>query len=271
MLDHAVGRLDNPVAPLISRCVGYRFEGLPPGIHRGLPGPTITVVVSLGAPLTLQQPGATSLDSFQALVGGLHTKPAVIFHDGSQHGVQLDLTPRGARALFGMPARELTGHVVPLADVLAGVGRLTEQMALAESWSDRFDILDEALTRAITVTDRDSIDLAWNRIVGTAGTTRIGDVATESGWSRRHLTDRFRREYGLSPKEVARMTRFSQSSRMLQTGRLSIASVAAACGYVDQSHMSREWRDFAGCPPSEWMATEDLPFVQDDDELVAAG
>lgn len=271
MLDHAIRRLDDPIAPLISRCVGYRYEGLSPGIHRGLPGPTLTVVISLGDPLTLQQPGATGLDSYQALVGGMHTKPALIFHDGSQYGVQFDLTPRGARALFGVPAGELTGHVVPLSDLLPGADELTERLAAAARWTDRFDLLDDVLTHAATVDQHTALDMAWNRIVANAGVVRISDIAADTGWSRRHLGDRFGREYGLSPKNIARMSRFARSSRMLQSVERSFADVAAACGYVDQSHMTREWKDFAGCSPSEWIATEDLPFVQDDYELVAAG
>ena len=40
-------------------------------------------------------------------ISGFHTTPAVIEHDGNQRGVQLHVTPAGARALFGFPASEL--------------------------------------------------------------------------------------------------------------------------------------------------------------------
>ena len=41
-----------------------------------------------------------------------------------------------------------------------------------------------------------------------------------------------------------------------------LATVAAECGYADQSHLTRDWRQFAGTTPSAWIAGE-LPFVQD--------
>jgi AraC-like DNA-binding protein len=45
--------------------------------------------------------------------------------------------------------------------------------------------------------------------------------------------------------------------------RRSIADVAADCGYADQAHLAREFRDLAGCPPSayaaQWAAAAD-PF-----------
>jgi AraC-like DNA-binding protein len=45
----------------------------------------------------------------------------------------------------------------------------------------------------------------------------------------------------------------------------TIAEVAAATGYADQAHMAREWRTMAGCSPSAWLGTEELPFIQDTD------
>ena len=42
---------------------------------------------------------------YRALVGGLHTTPAVIEHDGAQSGIQLQLSPLGARALLGRAGR----------------------------------------------------------------------------------------------------------------------------------------------------------------------
>ncbi len=44
--------------------------------------------------------------------------------------------------------------------------------------------------------------------------------------------------------------------------RLCSVDVAAACGYHDQPHMTREWLALVGCTPGTWIATE-LPFLQD--------
>jgi AraC-like DNA-binding protein len=91
----------------------------------------------------------------------------------------------------------------------------------------------------------------------------VVDLAEEIGWSRRHLGERFRDELGLSPKVAARVMRFQRACRLLQRPRRpGLADVAAACGYYDQAHLTREWHDLAGCTPTVWMA-EELPSVQD--------
>ena len=59
-----------------------------------------------------------------------------------------------------------------------------------------------------------------------------------------------REECGVTPKEYQRIARFSASRARLagarRRGRASIASVAAASGYADQAHLTREWQSLAG-------------------------
>ncbi|HJZ28258.1 MAG TPA: AraC family transcriptional regulator, partial [Streptosporangiaceae bacterium] len=72
---------------------GYRQRGVPPALHRGLPSPFLTLIFTLDEPLVLlahpdprQPPG-----DFGALLGGLHSAPALITHDGAQSGIQVAL------------------------------------------------------------------------------------------------------------------------------------------------------------------------------------
>ena len=52
---------------------------------------------------------------------------------------------------------------------------------------------------------------------------------------------------------------------MLQAPFLSIAQVARACGYYDQAHLTRDFRELAGVSPARLLAS-DLPSVQDSDD-----
>jgi AraC-like DNA-binding protein len=81
------------------------------------------------------------------------------------------------------------------------------------------------------------------------------------GWSGRHLTDRFTDEYGIGPKQAARIERF-QRARTLLAGDDPVGYVAAASGYADQAHLTREFRALGGCTPTQWRR-ESLAFVQD--------
>jgi AraC-like DNA-binding protein len=257
-----------PLRGLISDYIGYNFRGFEPGIHRGLPGRQLTFIISLAGAVEMEElPGTfRGPAAMEAFVGGLAAGPAVIRHDGTQFGVGIELTPLGARTMFGMPAGALAGEVVELEELLGGpTAELCDRLKEATSWNARFAVLDDVLACAL----RDARPIApevvhaWNCLSRSDGGIAVNELAREVGWSRRHLSERFRAEIGLSPKVAARVMRFEHAKRLLQQrNRLGLADVAASCGYYDQAHLTREWNDLAGCTPTTWIA-EELPSVQD--------
>jgi AraC-like DNA-binding protein len=176
-------------------------------------------------------------DEYEALIGGLHARPALIRHQGAQSGVQVQVSPLAARALLGVPAGELAGIDVHAVDVLGRVAdRVSIRLGESRGWSERFAVLDELLG-AVLVDDRPpaEVERAWQLLVHSGGTARIDAIAREVGWSERHL--------GVLP------------------GRAG-AEVAARCGYADQSHLARDFIAFAGLSPGAWMQAE-VRNVQD--------
>ncbi|MEV6977030.1 helix-turn-helix domain-containing protein [Kitasatospora sp. NPDC093806] len=249
--------------PYVAWYSGYRQRGLPPALHRGLPSPYLTFILTLDEPLTMaghpdpaQPPGR-----YGTLLGGLHTAPALISHDGRQSGIQLAVHPLAARALFGLPAGELAGLDVPAEAVLGAVAaRLQEAVQEARDWPERFAALDGALLRLARPSGAvpPEVVQAWRLLRRSGGALPVAALARETGWSERYLQDRFRRETGLAPKAAARVIRFDRARRLLAVPGppLRLAELAARCGYFDQAHLAREFRALAGCAPSRWLAEE---------------
>lgn len=277
--ESVIHRLHPALRPFVAAAVGYRHEGLPPGEHLGLPSPHLTLVITLDGPLVVtahpdphQTPGC-----FDALVAGLHVRPARLAHPGHQAGIQLSLTPLGSRTLLGMPAGELASTDVPLDDVLGVPGaELTERVREARDWPAAFAALEHVLLRQLRAVGEPSAEVAeaWRLITATGGRLPVGQVAGRVGWSTRHLEQRFRTETGLGPKEAARVVRFDRARRALAArvargARPDLASLAVATGFADQAHMTREWRAFCGLPPTRWLAAE-FGYVQDTNAVTKA-
>jgi len=244
---------------------GYRQRGLPAGTHRGLPSPYLTLILTLDEPLVIaahpdrrQAPGR-----YEALIGGLHLSPALIAMDGAQSGVQVAVHPLGCGALFGLPAAELANVDTDFAAVAGDrfAGELRERLQCATSWPARFAALDQALARRIHERAvHPDVAHVFARLLETGGDVAVAELAGEVGWSARHLTDKFRAEVGLRPKEAARVARFDRARRLLRPD-VRLADIAARTGYFDQAHLAREFHAFAGCSPSRWLADE-FGFVQ---------
>ncbi len=258
-----------PLRPFVASWTGYRQAGKRAAVHRGLPAPFLTVIFTFGDPLVIaahpdpaQRPG-----TFQTLVGGLHTSPALIAYDGRQSGVQLAVTPLGARALLNMPAGELAGLDVHGSEIFGpAAGHVQDRLREANGWAERFAFLEQwLLDRVRRADERAGVSAevvhVWRRLLRSGGTVPVSELVAETGWSDRHLRARFRLETGLGPKEAARVIRFHRARRQMQQRALAgnplgLADLAVAVGYFDQAHMNREFRQLAGCTPTTWLADE---------------
>ena len=179
-----------PLRGLVAWYSGYRQEGVPPGQHRGLPSPYLTLIITLDDPLTVSAhpDPADPPGDYVTLAGGLHTTPALITHPGRQSGVQLALSPLGARALLGRPAGELAGIDVDGSEVLGTLAReLHERLRAAGTWAARFALLDQILLDHADLDQHVAPDIAaaWRLLTCSGGQIQAGELARRVGWSPR--------------------------------------------------------------------------------------
>lgn len=93
------------------------------------------------------------------------------------------------------------------------------------------------------------------RIVHTHGRVAVQGLAAEVGLGYRQALRRFEAAVGLQPKELARLRRLRHACLLaLAPDGASSADISAAAGFADQPHMSREFTDFYGWPPSLTLA-----------------
>lgn len=251
--------------PFITHYAGFCISGLPPGTFMGLPSRHVTLIISFAEPIEiLSSPGEPQRPAaYEALVAGLQDAPAVVRQRPEAHGVHVFLTPLGIRSVLGVPSAELAARIVGLGDLWGrDASLLVDRLACAGTWSERFRILDQAFIAKLTPARMvPEIAGAWHELMRTHGGLRVAELARATGWSRRHFVERFRDSLGITPKVAARVFRFERACWLMRH-RVGLADVAAASGYYDQAHLSRESRALAGCAPQAWIA-EQLPFLQD--------
>lgn len=274
--------------------VGYRAFDVPAALHRGLPSSRLTFIVALddGVEAAASETALPGVRPAPVVAGGLHTVASYVRQRSGQAGVQLAVHPLAARSLFGLPAAELPvaefdgteslGRWVAelhgrLADAaMRGTTNTTMSGARSgpEAWGELFRVVaDELARRHRAHADvrpfgiRPELRHAWHLLERSGGRTTVGELASATALSARHLNTLFHRELGRSPKQVAGLMRFENATGALarqvrSTGRADLAHVAAAAGYSDQAHLSREFARYAGITPRAWVAQE-LRNIQD--------
>jgi len=243
---------DPRLAGAVLGYTGYAERSAVPLRRMQVPTTVVPLILSLGPPIVVDGVEHTSF------VAGMHDAVATTEYAGEQLGVQVDLTPLGARRLIGLPMAELARQVVAVEDVLGpSVSRLVDRLREAATWEARFALLDHALLERLYrgAPVAGEIGHAWARLEASGGAVRVETLAREVGWSRRHLSARFRADVGLPPKAVARILRFERVTELLRASSgPSLADAAFDCGYADQAHLNRDFRAFAGTTPTDFVA-----------------
>ncbi len=249
--------LDPRLDGLVTDIVDYREHGRALRLSPEMAPLIVPLVISFAEPFEIalgRTPGRD--DRYWSFTSGLYPGFVLINSAGGAECVQIDFTPPGAFRFFGLPMSEIAGRMVTLDELVdSGIAELRRRLADAPTWRHRLDIAETfVLDRLLASEPGDpAVEWAFGAILARRGHMRVGDLAHRLGWSRKHLNARFRDEIGIGPKAVARMMRFNRALALARRGG-GWADIAAECGYADQAHLVREFREFAGRPPASLLA-----------------
>jgi AraC family transcriptional regulator len=87
------------------------------------------------------------------------------------------------------------------------------------------------------------------------GSVPLKNVARECGLSVSHFSRAFRVTAGAAPYRWLMTRRVEAAKEKLRDGRLSLSDVALACGFADQSHLTRIFTGMVGLSPGAWRRT----------------
>ncbi len=177
--------------------------------------------------------------------------------DGANRFVVLDLSLGDDRAERLVRTRSATDPFFP---VDAGLGHLLGY--LGERGTDR---IDPALAHHATALLRDALERRFGtptlpRVVVDAMAVmeqRLGEpltvaaLAAETGLSVSRLHAAFRATTGQGPAACLADLRLDRAMALLGQGRLGIAEIALACGYAEQSALTRALRRRRGMTPGQ--------------------
>jgi AraC-like DNA-binding protein len=250
---------DDRLRDFVANYQGYRDDVTGGYRQVTLPSGSLVLILNFGATIRMLEPFAgEGGDEHSSFLAGLHDTHGLIEATGISYGLQVNLTPIGARLLTGLPMSELTNRVLALHDVFGAHSTdLVERLESAAAWDERFDIVDRFIARRIAAATGPMPGVAWayRALHRTGGRANIASLADEMGWSQKHLIAQFRENIGLPPKTLARVLRFDRAVAMVRTSDpVDWAEIAAGCGYYDQAHLIRDFREFSGMTPGEFVA-----------------
>ena len=154
--------------------------------------------------------------------------------------------PGMIRAFFGIPASEITDRVLPLDKTREESERLCD----CESELAMLRLLESKLAPHSLLSP---VQRAIRYLGATGGTERVSTVCRLAGLSDRQFRRRCLEETGVSPKHLARISRFRRACLHIRGRNPEWAMLAAELGYFDQAHLIHDFREFSGFTPDRFL------------------
>ena len=196
------------------------------------------------------------------LCGG-HSRPfAIDAFQPSNMGVQF--RPGGAAAFFGGSARDFENAHVSLRDLWGPEADSLHQHLVEEPVPERkIGILFRAVARRYRERTRHpAIDLALQCFARLPHRASVTQAAREAEVSPKKLIRLFAEEVGMTPKTYLRVQRFQRVLSQVYSARsVDWMEEVERHGYYDQPHFIREFREFSGFTPTEYIRRRG-PYLQ---------
>lgn len=189
------------------------------------------------------------------LCGATDHASRIRFSEGT-HIFGVAITPMGWAKLFGLEADQYTNKVLDMKDVLSP-DALSIMTRVFETMDDpkRAALVDElflTLESKGRQVNEEFIDAATEWLVDPEPKS-LEDFMANFDLSHRQIDRLCRRYFGSSPKKLHRKFRALHAANRLCWEELSDWRDIAASTYYDQAHFSREFKEFNGRSPKEFI------------------
>mgnify|MGYP001241859060 CR=1 FL=1 len=187
------------------------------------------------------------------LVGPQLTR--VLLNINQNHkAVRVGFHPGGLHRLLGISLREMIDDNYDAADVFGHeMEEVNEQLQEAESFDGIKEVVEQfLLQRSKILKPSLPFDKAMLELMRLNGNVPIEKIASLSCLSLRQFERVCKTRIGIPAKSFARLVRFSRAYRLHESSpQMTWTAIAYECGYFDQMHLIRDFREFAAATPGE--------------------
>ncbi|HMQ04965.1 MAG TPA: helix-turn-helix domain-containing protein [Pyrinomonadaceae bacterium] len=214
-----------------------------PFAHELFPDGTVSLIYHRNSLLGIEQLLSAGL---RATLAKVPVRPGDIFWG-------MRVAPAAAALLVGGNPRGLPANSLGFPSALEPLGqKMMSGFKKCENLEDAVSVFSAGLKDlGVSAGDiDDKVAAAVEMIETSGGIVKISEIATALSLSTRQFQRRFAAATGSSPKQYARIRRFYRTATVLASReKVNWAERAAAMGFADQAHLSRELSALTGRSP----------------------
>lgn len=223
-----------------------------------VPNGTAKLIIPLKNPMTaIVGPKTMGAKEYHIHLAGLSETPTRITAEAKDTvTLGMELTPKGLYHFFNLSMHEMTNRLFTFEELFGAWGaRLQDTLANIENVQDKISFIQNALIDLLHKNPKNYalLDYTIDVINEAQGMVRIKDLEEQTGYSKRYLDMLFKEHVGVSPKLLARITRFQRFYQLwAQKKSPTFYADELYSSYYDQAHFIKEFKRFTGFTPRKF-------------------
>ncbi len=197
-----------------------------------------------------------------AMVMGQRTKSYYIEPLGNVNSFAICFYPHGFANFVCTPLENLVDVETPIESLFGEIPskELKQKISQAASTQERIEIIEIFLLNKLNqnTTIESLVKTTVDTLISTNGSTPINQILKNDLSKRRQLERKFRKQIGISPKQLSRVLRLQTALKMLLNDNESLTNIAYESEYFDQAHFIKDFKEFIGNTPKEFLGNENM-------------
>lgn len=199
----------------------------------------------------------------RAMVLGQTIEPFYIEPTGYVNTFAIRFYPYGFANFVDEPISNLVNKETPIVHLFGkeNAANLEQKIISAENTEQRICIMEEFLLdrlndeKTVHAIVKNTID----SLLSTKGSASINYILKDDLTKRRQLERNFKKQIGLSPKQLGKVIRLQTALKMLLDQEMdNLTNIAYESEYFDQAHFNKDFKEFTGINPKEFLGSEDM-------------
>ncbi len=197
-----------------------------------------------------------------AMVMGQRTKSYYIEPLGNVNSFAVCFYPYGFANFISSPLENLVDVETPIERLFGEVPAkaLEQKIVQASNTKERIEIIEAFLLDKLNknTTIESLVKTTVDSLLATKGSSSINQLLKDDLPKRRQLERNFKKQIGISPKQLGRVLRLQTALKMLLDDKENLTSIAYESAYFDQAHFIKDFKEFIGTTPKEFLGNENM-------------
>ena len=198
-----------------------------------------------------------------AMLMGQRTESYYIEPVGNVNTIAICFYPHGFANFVTIPLENLVDRETPIEDLFNEIeaNELEQSIIKATNTKKRIEIIETFLLNKLSeeATIENIVKTTVETLLTTKGSTPINVILKDNLSKRRQLERHFKKQIGISPKQLSKVVRLQATLQMLVSQKSeTLTDIAYENEYFDQNHFIKDFKEFVGITPKEFLGNENM-------------